>query len=141
MNKLAVSNIIIKTLVISCFMHVCAAFSPVGFKCTSHILTSKHRHLAMKPSSISNRCDDPDLLQPSMINTRGNHDLPPQRGKITSSLLSLSVVVGCRRLSFLVLSIALVNTFRTTILKVNLNMNDMATNYHHLTILPLRSVS
>ena len=41
-----------------------------------------------------------------------------QYDRKTSMLMSLSIVAGCRRLSFLLISIALVNTFRTVVMKV-----------------------
>jgi len=63
----------------------------------------------------------------------GNDTTKPTRGVNSSDkgrassqmILSFSVVVAFRRLSFLLLSIALVSAFRTTVLKIPKNTKNM----------------
>ncbi len=104
--------------ILCCLQGCIIAFAPARLS-TSFI--AKHSSIRSKSTAISDRrklvaesfSSDPKI---SYIQSDGSRKTSP-------ILFSFSILAACRRLSFLLLSVALVNSFRTAVLKASRHLD------------------
>ncbi|KAL7512488.1 hypothetical protein ACHAXN_009422 [Cyclotella atomus] len=106
-------------VILVCYLQGCVAFAPIKFTTRS----AKNKNCVASTGIFKSNASGFDCDVGGKNNVGGGSD---SNGSI-AMMLSFSVISACRRLSFLVLSIAFVDTFRTSVLKIpktNKNMCD-----------------
>lgn len=117
MARMAIPLIVTSVLVMS-FVQGSMAFAPGVFP---RIFHHHHTYSKILDGVNTKKMAQADSFSSIALISNEGHKFSQRMQEYdrkSSMLMSLSIVAGCRRLSFLLISIALVNTFRTVVMKV-----------------------